>query len=236
MLLEIKDLWVRYDLVEALRGISLNLGQGEIVTMLGANGAGKSTTLKTISGLKSPAQGEVWFREERIDGLPPHEIVRRGIAQVPEGRRIFPEMSVMDNLLMGTHLRRDSAGIKRDLEDIFTHFPILRERKNQQGGSLSGGEQQMLAIARALMTSPKIILMDEPTLGLSPLMVREIRRITGAINKNGVGIVLVEQNARMALSMAHRGYVLVTGRVVLEGDSQQLMNNDQVRKYYLGGS
>jgi branched-chain amino acid transport system ATP-binding protein len=234
MLLEIRDLWVRYDLVEALRGISLSLDQNEIVTMLGANGAGKSTTLKTVSGLKVPTSGEVWFRGERIDGLPPHEIVRRGIAQVPEGRRIFPDMSVMDNLLMGTHLRRDSARIKRDLEDVFAHFPILQERKNQGGGSLSGGEQQMLAMARALMSNPKIILMDEPTLGLSPLMVREIRGITGTINKNGVSIILVEQNARMALSTAHRGYVLVTGRIMLEGDSQQLMNNDQVRKYYLG--
>ena len=235
MLLEIKNLWVRYDLVEALRGLSITLDHGEIVTMLGANGAGKSTTLKTISGLKAPASGEVWFQGKRIDGLPPHAIVKQGVAHVPEGRRIFSGMSVMDNLLMGTHLRWDSKGIKKDLEDIFGHFPILRERRNQEGGSLSGGEQQMLAMARALMTSPKIILMDEPTLGLSPLMVREIRRLTGAINKNGVGIILVEQNARMALSTAHRGYVLVTGRIVLEGDSQQLKNNEQVKKYYLGG-
>ncbi len=235
MLLEIKNLWVRYDLVEALRGLSITLDQGEIVTMLGANGAGKSTTLKTISGLKAPASGEVWFQGKRIDGLPPHAIVKQGVAHVPEGRRIFSGMSVMDNLLMGTHLRWDSKGIKKDLEDIFGHFPILRERRNQQGGSLSGGEQQMLAMARALMTSPKVILMDEPTLGLSPLMVREIRRMIGAINKNGVGIILVEQNARMALSTAHRGYVLVTGRIVLEGDSQQLKNNEQVKKYYLGG-
>ncbi len=235
MLLEIKNLWVRYDLVEALRGLSITLDQGEIVTMLGANGAGKSTTLKTISGLKAPASGEVWFQGKRIDGLPPHAIVKQGVAHVPEGRRIFSGMSVMDNLLMGTHLRWDSKGIKKDLEDIFGHFPILRERRNQQGGSLSGGEQQMPAMARALMTSPKVILMDEPTLGLSPLMVREIRRMIGAINKNGVGIILVEQNARMALSTAHRGYVLVTGRIVLEGDSQQLKNNEQVKKYYLGG-
>ncbi len=235
MLLEIKNLWVRYDLVEALRGLSITLDQGEIVTMLGANGAGKCTTLKTISGLKAPASGEVWFQGKRIDGLPPHAIVKQGVAHVPEGRRIFSGMSVMDNLLMGTHLRWDSKGIKKDLEDIFGHFPILRERRNQQGGSLSGGEQQMLAMARALMTSPKVILMDEPTLGLSPLMVREIRRMIGAINKNGVGIILVEQNARMALSTAHRGYVLVTGRIVLEGDSQQLKNNEQVKKYYLGG-
>jgi branched-chain amino acid transport system ATP-binding protein len=235
MLLEIKDLWVRYDLVEALRGISLNLDQSEIVTMLGANGAGKSTTLKTVSGLKEPVSGEIWFRGERIDGLPPHEVVRRGIAQVPEGRRIFPEMTVMDNLLMGTHLRKDSTAARQDLEYVFTHFPILQERKNQQGGSLSGGEQQMLAIARALMSSPKIILMDEPTLGLSPLMVREIKQITQTINQKGVGIILVEQNARMALSIAHRGYVLMTGRIVLAGDRQLLLNNDQVKKYYLGG-
>jgi branched-chain amino acid transport system ATP-binding protein len=235
MLLEIKDLWVRYDLVEALRGISLNLDQSEIVTILGANGAGKSTTLKTVSGLKEPGSGEIWFREERIDGLPPHEVVRRGIAQVPEGRRIFAEMTVMDNLLMGTHLRKDSTAVKRDLEYVFTHFPILQERKNQHGGSLSGGEQQMLAMARALMSSPKIILMDEPTLGLSPLMVREIKQITQTINQKGVGIILVEQNAHMALSIAHRGYVLMTGRIVLAGDRQLLLNNDQVKKYYLGG-
>lgn len=235
MLLEIKDLRVRYDLVEALRGISLNLDQSEIVTMLGANGAGKSTTLKTVSGLKAPVSGEIWFREERIDGLPPHEVVRRGIAQVPEGRRIFPEMTVMDNLLMGTHLRKDSTAVRQDLEYVFTHFPILQERKNQQGGSLSGGEQQMLAMARALMSSPKIILMDEPTLGLSPLMVREVKQITQTINQKGVSIILVEQNAHMALSIAHRGYVLMTGRIVLAGDRQLLLNNDQVKKYYLGG-
>jgi branched-chain amino acid transport system ATP-binding protein len=235
MLLEIKDLRVRYDLVEALRGISLNLDQSEIVTMLGANGAGKSTTLKTVSGLKEPGSGEIWFREERIDGLPPHEVVRRGIAQVPEGRRIFPEMTVMDNLLMGTHLRKDSTAVRQDLEYVFTHFPILQERKNQQGGSLSGGEQQMLAMARALMSSPKIILMDEPTLGLSPLMVREVKQITQTINQKGVSIILVEQNAHMALSIAHRGYVLMTGRIVLAGDRQLLLNNDQVKKYYLGG-
>jgi branched-chain amino acid transport system ATP-binding protein len=235
MLLEIKDLRVRYDLVEALRGISLNLDQSEIVTMLGANGAGKSTTLKTVSGLKAPVSGEIWFREERIDGLPPHEVVRRGIAQVPEGRRIFPEMTVMDNLLMGTHLRKDSTAVRQDLEYVFTHFPILQERKNQQGGSLSGGEQQMLAMARALMSSPKIMLMDEPTLGLSPLMVREVKQITQTINQKGVSIILVEQNAHMALSIAHRGYVLMTGRIVLAGDRQLLLNNDQVKKYYLGG-
>ena len=235
MLLEIKDLWVRYDLVEALRGISLNLDQSEIVTILGANGAGKSTTLKTVSGLKEPGSGEIWFREERIDGLPPHEVVRRGIAQVPEGRRIFPEMTVMDNLLMGTHLRKDSTAVKQDLEYVFTHFPILQERKNQQGGSLSGGEQQMLAMARALMSSPKIMLMDEPTLGLSPLMVRQIKEITQTINQKGVSIILVEQNAHMALSIAHRGYVLMTGKIVLEGDRQQLLNNEDVKKYYLGG-
>jgi branched-chain amino acid transport system ATP-binding protein len=235
MLLEIKDLRVRYDLVEALRGISLNLDQSEIVTILGANGAGKSTTLKTVSGLKEPGSGEIWFREERIDGLPPHEVVRRGIAQVPEGRRIFPEMTVMDNLLMGTHLRKDSTAVRQDLEYVFTHFPILQERKNQQGGSLSGGEQQMLAMARALMSSPKIMLMDEPTLGLSPLMVREVKQITQTINQKGVSIILVEQNAHMALSIAHRGYVLMTGRIVLAGDRQLLLNNDQVKKYYLGG-
>jgi len=235
MLLDIKDLWVRYDLVEALKGVSMSVADEQIVTLLGANGAGKTTTLKAISGLKAPISGEIWFHGERIDGWLPHEIVKRGIAHIPEGRRIFPDMTVIDNLLMGTHLRRDLAGIKEDLEDVYAHFPILRERRYQLGGSLSGGEQQMLATGRALMSSPKLILMDEPTLGLSPLMVREIRRIVGTINKNGVSIILVEQNAKMALRTAHRGYVLMTGKVMLEGDSRQLMNNDQVKKFYLGG-
>jgi branched-chain amino acid transport system ATP-binding protein len=235
MLLEIKELWVRYDLVEALKGISLRITQGEVISILGANGAGKSTTLKAIMGLKAPASGEIHFAGDRIDGLPPHGIVKRGIAHIPEGRRIFPYMTVMDNLLMGAHLRKDPLELKKNLEENLARFPILRQRKSQAGGSLSGGEQQMLAIARALMSNPKLVLMDEPTLGLSPIMVQEIRKIIGNMNQQGVSIILVEQNARMALSVTHRGYVIMTGKIMLEGSSQQLMNDEQVKKFYLGG-
>ena len=234
MLLEIKDLWVRYDLVEALRGISLNLAQSEIVTILGANGAGKSTTLKTVSGLKEPGSGEIWFREERIDGLPPHEVVRRGIAQVPEGRRIFPEMTVMDNLLMGTHLRKDSTAVKQDLEYVFTHFPILQERKNQQGGSLSGGEQQMLVIGRSLMSNPQLLILDEPSLGLAPIIVEKVLDTVTMINENGVTILLVEQNIRDSLNISDRAYVLEDGKILLQGEARELLNNNHIKQVYLG--
>ncbi len=218
-----------------MKGISLTITQGEIISILGANGAGKSTTLKAIMGLKTPASGEIWFGGERIDGFPPHGIVKRGVAHIPEGRRIFPYMTVMDNLLMGAHLRKDQVELKKDLEENLSRFPILRQRKSQPGGSLSGGEQQMLAIARALMSNPKLVLMDEPTLGLSPIMVQEIRKIIGNMNQQGVSIILVEQNARMALSVTHRGYVIMTGKIMLEGSSQQLMNDEQIKKIYLGG-
>jgi branched-chain amino acid transport system ATP-binding protein len=235
VLLEVRDIWVHYEKVAALQGVSLELGEGEIVCLLGANGAGKTTTLRTISGLKRPTKGEVWYQGQRIDSLRSQEIVRRGIAQVPEGRRIFPQMSVMDNLNMGAYLRRDKAEASRDLEGIFEHFPILKERRKQLGGSLSGGEQQMLAAARALMTKPRLLLMDEPTLGLSPIMVEEVAKIVTDINQIGVSIVLVEQNARVALRLAHRAYVLETGRVALSGDSRDLANNDHVQRAYLGG-
>jgi len=235
MFLEVKNIWVHYEKVAALQGVSLEINEGEIVCLLGANGAGKTTTLRTISGLKRPSKGEILYLGQRIDNMRSQEIVRRGIAQVPEGRRIFPQMSVMDNLIMGAYLRKDKAGINRDLEGMFEHFPILKERKKQLGGSLSGGEQQMLAAARALMTKPKLLLMDEPTLGLSPIMVEEVAKIVTDINKIGVSIILVEQNARVALRLARRAYVLETGKVTLSGNSQELSNNDHVQRAYLGG-
>ena len=235
MFLEVRGIWVHYEKVAALQGVSLELDKGEIVCLLGANGAGKTTTLRTISGLKRPSKGEVWYEGQRIDNLRSQEIVRRGIAQVPEGRRIFPHMSVMDNLVMGAYLRKDKTETSRDLEGIFEHFPILKDRRKQLGGSLSGGEQQMLAAARALMTKPRLLLMDEPTLGLSPIMVEEVARIVTDINQIGVSIILVEQNARVALRLAHRAYVLETGRVALSGNAQELANNDHVQRAYLGG-
>jgi branched-chain amino acid transport system ATP-binding protein len=235
MLLEIKVLTVHYDKVEALKGISLTVEEGTIVTLLGANGAGKTTTLRTISGLKSATRGEVWFAGQRIDRLSPQEIVKAGIAQVPEGRRIFPKMSVMENLLMGAYLCKDRNEIKTDLDEIFVHFPILKERIKQRAGSLSGGEQQMLATARALMSKPKLLLLDEPTLGLAPLMAQEVAGIVGSIGRKGFSAILVEQNARVALQIAHKGYVLETGRIVLGGTTSDLVTKSEyVKRAYLG--
>lgn len=235
MLLEIKDLTVHYDKVEALTSISLTAEEGIIVTLIGANGAGKTTTLRTISGLKSPTSGEIWFAGRRIDKRPPDHIVKLGIAQVPEGRRIFPKMTVRENLLMGAYLWGDKKEIRQDLDEIFTHFPVLKERLKQRGGSLSGGEQQMLAIARALMSKPKLILLDEPTLGLSPLMVQEVVGIVETICKKGLSAILVEQNARVALQLAHKGYVMETGRIVMGGSSSELIaKSDFVKRAYLG--
>jgi len=235
MLLEIKDLAVHYDKVEALKGISLSVEEGTIVTLLGANGAGKTTTLRTISGLKSATRGEIWFAGQRIDPLPPQEIVKAGIAQVPEGRRIFPKMSVLENLLMGAYLSKERKEVKQGLEEIFGHFPILRERLKQLGGSLSGGEQQMLATARALMSKPKLLLLDEPTLGLSPLMAQEVAGIVQSIGQKGFSAILVEQNARVALQLAHKGYVMETGRIVLGGSTSELViKSEYVKKAYLG--
>lgn len=236
MILELKNLIVHYEKVRALKGISLAMEEKSIVTLIGANGAGKSTTLKTISGLKQPTSGEIWFSAQRINSLSPHAIVSLGIAQVPEGRRVFPQMSVFENLIMGAYLRKDREGIFRDLDRVYAHFPILKERGNQAGGSLSGGEQQMLAMGRALMASPKLLLLDEPSLGLSPMLVKEIGKIIVNINQQeGVSIILVEQNARMALKLSNQGYVLETGKIVLFGPSVDLMNNDHVRRAYLGG-
>lgn len=235
MLLEVKDIKVHYDGAEALKGVSLWIEEGMIVTLIGANGAGKSTTLKTISGLKHPTSGEIWFQDKRIDGLQPQAIVKRGIAQVPEGRRLFPSMTVLENLKAGAYLRKDGEGIRTDFQEIFEHFPILSERRRQAAGTLSGGEQQMLAIGRALMSRPKLLLLDEPSLGLAPKMVSEIAKIITDINQRGTSILLVEQNAHMALTLAQRGYVMQTGSIMLEGATKELMSSDDVKRSYLGG-
>ena len=231
----IRHLRVFYGRVEALKGISLEVDQGAIVTLIGANGAGKSTALRTISGLVHPASGEIIFQGKRIDAFSPQDVVRGGIAHVPEGRRVFPFMTVRENLNMGAFRRKDKGEIRKNLEGVFDHFPILRERRNQRAGSLSGGEQQMLAIGRALMSQPTLLLLDEPSLGLAPLMVKEVGRIIGGINQRQVGIILVEQNAHMALRIAHRGYVLETGTIALEGPASELIDNQHVRQAYLGG-
>jgi branched-chain amino acid transport system ATP-binding protein len=231
----VQDIWVLYERVQALKGISLDLESGAIVTLIGANGAGKSTSLRAISGLIHPSSGEIFFQGRKISGLSPQEIVRAGIAHVPEGRRVFPHMTVRENLNMGAFRRKEKKEIRKDLEGIFEHFPILRDRRNQAGGSLSGGEQQMLAIGRALMSRPTLLLLDEPSLGLAPLMVKEVGRIIREINQRKVGVILVEQNAQMALRLAHRGYVLETGSITLQGPASQLIDNDHVKKAYLGG-
>ena len=234
MLLELKGVDVHYHKVQAVTDISIQIDEGQIVTLIGANGAGKSTTLRTISGLKRASSGGVWFDGERIDRLAPEKIVRMGIAHVPEGRQVFPELSVNENLITGAYLRRDKDGIARNLEEVQEHFPILKERRNQRAKTLSGGEQQMLAMGRALMSNPRLILMDEPSLGLSPVMVQEVAKIIREINAKGVPVVLVEQNAELALSLASYGYVLETGRIALEGKAEDLHENDHVRHAYLG--
>lgn len=234
-LLELRNLVVRYGSITALHGISLTLAAGELVTLLGANGAGKSTTLRAISGLNHPTSGEIWFDGRRIDRLPPEKVNKAGIAQVPEGRRVFPYMTVLENLEMGAYLRRDGDGMRKDLESVYEHFPILKERGKQLAGTLSGGQQQMLAMGRALMSNPSLLLMDEPSLGLSPLLCQEIARIIKEIHERGKTIVLVEQNARLALNLAEKGYVLETGRVALEGRASELRDNQDVKRMYLGG-
>jgi branched-chain amino acid transport system ATP-binding protein len=233
-MLEVRDLCVRYGAIEAVRGVSLTVDEGEIVTLIGGNGAGKTTTLKAISGVLSPAAGGVFFEGESLDRLGPHEVVRRGICQTPEGRRIFPRLSVRENLEMGAYARRDPAGVAADFERVFALFPVLSQRLGQAGGTLSGGEQQMLAIGRALMAAPKLLLLDEPSMGLAPRLVDTIFEIIREINAQGTPILLVEQNAQMALASAHRGYVLESGEVVLEGEASSLVGNDEVRKAYLG--
>jgi branched-chain amino acid transport system ATP-binding protein len=231
-LLQIEGLHAGYGPVDVLKGIDLAVGEGEIVTVLGANGAGKSTMLMTICGINHCRQGRVLLAGEPIQNQPPHEIVRHGISQVPEGRRIFPRLTVRENLEMGAFYRQDG---QQELDKVFTLFPILKERQSQLGGTLSGGEQQMLAISRALMAQPKLLLMDEPSLGLAPMIVAKIFDIIREINRRGTTILLVEQNANMALHVAHRGYVLQTGQIVLQDTAKHLMHNEDVKKSYLGG-
>lgn len=234
MLLEVKDISVYYQKVQAVRNISIQIEEGQIITLIGANGAGKTTMLRTISGLERAKTGGIWFDGQRIDKMAPEKIVRLGIAHVPEGRQVFPDLSVTENLHTGAFLRKDKAGISRDIDEVHRHFPILKERRNQRAKTLSGGEQQMLAMGRALMSSPRLILMDEPSLGLSPVMVQEVAKIIREINKTGVPVVLVEQNAELALSLAGYGYVLETGRIALEGKATDLHENEHVRHAYLG--
>jgi branched-chain amino acid transport system ATP-binding protein len=233
-MLELKSVRTYYGNIEALKEISLTVSEGEIITLIGANGAGKSTTLMSISGIVPPRLGEIRFLDKPIHHLNPDEIVTLGISQVPEGRRIFPQLTVLENLDMGAFLRKDRADIKKDMDHIFSLFPILAQRQHQGGGMLSGGEQQMLAISRALMARPRLLLMDEPSLGLAPLIVRVIFDIIKKINDEGTTIFLVEQNAHMALKVAHRGYVMENGRITLEGNAQNLLVNEEVKKAYLG--
>jgi branched-chain amino acid transport system ATP-binding protein len=232
--LDVKDIHVFYGNIEAVKGMSFHVDQGEIVCLIGANGAGKTTTLRTISALLKPAEGAIFYEGQRIDLLPAHQIVKLGVAQSPEGRRIFPRMSVRENLDMGAFVRRDAAGQREDLDRIMELFPILRERARQAAGTLSGGEQQMLAMGRALMARPKLLLLDEPSMGLAPIVVQTIFDTVRDINEQGVTVLLVEQNAAQALSLAHRGYVIETGRIVLEDEAGALLENEQVRKAYLG--
>jgi len=233
-LLELKDVHSYYGNIHALKGISLTVDKGEIVTLIGSNGAGKSTTLRTISGIIQPLQGEIRLEGERIDRVPPHKVAERGLLQSPEGRRIFPRLTVRENLEMGAFTRNDKAEIASDLERVFGLFPRLRERTGQKGGTLSGGEQQMLAIGRALMGRPRVLMLDEPSMGLAPVLVDQIFSIIKDINSQGTTVLLVEQNALMALLIAHRGYVLQTGRIVLSDSAKGLSENETVQKAYLG--
>ncbi|MEG3840901.1 ABC transporter ATP-binding protein [Microcoleus sp. herbarium14] len=235
-MLEIKDIHTYYGNIHALKGVSLTVSQGEVVTLIGSNGAGKTTTLRTIQGLLRPREGTVLFEGKPLESLSTEAIVRLGISQSPEGRLIFPRMTVQENLEMGAYLRNDTLGIKSDMEKALNLFPRLRERISQKGGTLSGGEQQMLAIARALMSRPRLLLLDEPSMGLAPMLVSQIFAIVRDINAQGTTILLVEQNARMALSVAHRGYVIQTGEVVVAGTATDLQSNETVRKAYLGES
>ncbi|MBM7787561.1 ABC transporter ATP-binding protein [Tenggerimyces flavus] len=232
-ILEVKDLVVAYGKVRAVKGISFTVSEGEVVTLIGTNGAGKTTTLRTISGLLPLTGGSITFQGERIDGMPAHRIVEQGLAHAPEGRRIFPRMTVEENLRLGAYARRDT-GVAADLKRVFELFPVLEERRRQAAGTFSGGEQQMLAIGRSLMSRPKLLMLDEPSMGLSPLMMQRIMSTIRELVTDGTTILLVEQNAQAALELAHRGYVLEVGRIVLSDTGQQLLGNEQVRKAYLG--
>lgn len=234
-ILALEDVNVYYGAIWALKGINLTVGKGEIVSLIGANGAGKSTTLRAISGVVRITSGRILFQGEELMKVPAHRIVQKGIAQVPEGRRVFANLTVLENLEMGAYTRSDQREVRRNLESVLDRFPRLRERRNQVAGTLSGGEQQMLAIGRALMTRPRLMLLDEPSMGLAPLLVKEIFSIIQEINREGTTILLVEQNARMALQIAHRAYVLETGRIVLEGPARDLLDREEVKKAYLGG-
>ena len=234
-MLEIKDLNVHFGVIHALKGISLTVNDGEIVTLIGANGAGKTTTLRTISGLKKPTSGQIILGGSDITALSAQDRVKMGMSQVPEGRRVFTDMTVLENLEMGAYLRRDRAGIKQDLEMVYDRFPRLADRRRQVAGTLSGGEQQMLAMGRALMSRPKILFLDEPSMGLAPLLVAEIFDIIKEINKSGTTILLVEQNASMALQIANRAYVMETGSIVLSGTGEELAQSNDIKKAYLGG-
>jgi branched-chain amino acid transport system ATP-binding protein len=234
-ILTLEDVNVYYGAIWALKGINLTVGEGEIVSLIGANGAGKSSTLRAISGVIPVTKGRITYQGQELNKLPPHKVVRCGIAQVPEGRRVFANMTTMENLEMGAYTRSDREGIRQTLESVLNRFPRLRERRNQIAGTLSGGEQQMLAIGRALMTHPRVLLLDEPSMGLAPLLVKEIFATIQEINAEGTTILLVEQNARMALQIAQRAYVLETGNIVLDGAASQLANHPEVKKAYLGG-
>ncbi len=233
-MLEVKDLQVYYGMIQAIKGVSFHVEEGEIIALIGANGAGKTTILHTVSGLLAPKSGSVIFEGKDITKVPGHKIVSMGMAHVPEGRRVFAQLSVLQNLKMGAYTRRDKTEIENTLKKVFERFPRLEERQNQMAATLSGGEQQMLAMGRALMSHPKIILMDEPSMGLSPIFVNEIFDIIKEVNKSGTTVLLVEQNAKKALSIANRAYVLETGKIVLEGKASDLLNNDSIKKAYLG--
>jgi branched-chain amino acid transport system ATP-binding protein len=233
-MLRLKNIVVHYGGVEALKGVSIEAEMGGISTLIGANGAGKSTCLRAISGLVPLTSGEIWFEDKRIDGMAPEEIAQLGIAHVPEGRRLFPFMSVYDNLMTGAFLRKDKGGIQRDLEKVFQYFPILRSRQKQQAGSLSGGEQQMLAFGRALMMNPRVLILDEPSLGLAPLIVKEMGDHIKQMAEDGYVVILIEQNAYLALSIAKKAYVLEVGRIVLEGSAKDLEVDEHVKRFYLG--
>lgn len=233
-MLEVKDLEVYYGMIQAIKGISFEVNKGEVIALIGANGAGKTTTLHTITGLLSPKKGSVMFEGKDITKIPAHKIVSMGMAHVPEGRRVFADLSVYENLKLGAYTRKDKENLNKDLESIYERFPRLAERKNQSAGTLSGGEQQMLAMGRALMSKPSIILMDEPSMGLSPILVNEIFDIIESISKSGTTVLLVEQNAKKALSIADRAYVLETGKIVTSGKASELLENDSIKKAYRG--
>jgi branched-chain amino acid transport system ATP-binding protein len=233
-MLEVKSLRVHYGTVEAVKGVSFHLNAGEMISLIGANGAGKSTILRSLTGLVQPSAGDILFEGRSLVHLSPHQIIRLGIGHVPEGRRLFPKMTVLENLKMGAYLQRSKAAVAATLGSIYAHFPILQERSKQRAGSLSGGEQQMLATARALMNRPRLLLLDEPSIGLSPLMTAEIGKIVQQINAMGVSVILVEQNAMLALTIAQRSYVLETGCIVMQGEARELLQDEGVKKAYLG--